>query len=228
MTDVSQAPSMLPDAATAGAEERFIPASEMMANLAGEIGYERLSVGEFLDRLDARAPGLLLLILALPMCVPNIPGISTIFGTLLIAPSVQMIFGRSSLWLPKRVRSWNFSGRALAAALRLSVPMLRWVERFTQPRLNWVMRWPSTGLVGLQTLMMALVLILPMWGANLIPGVAVAVTGLAILQRDGALMMLSVPVAAASLAWVYFGAKYVISFATWLSHLGVVFLGGGG
>lgn len=214
---------MVPDPAVSTVE-RFVPASEMMTHLAAEIGQGHHSVGEFLDRLDARAPGLLLLILALPMCVPNIPGISTVFGILLVAPSVQMMFGRSSLWLPERVRSWTFSGRTLAAALRFSVPFLRWVERFTRPRLSWTMRWPFTGLVGLQTLTMALVLILPMWGANLIPGIAVSITGLAILQRDGALMMCSAPVAAASIAWVYFGAKYAISILSWL---GASFLNGG-
>lgn len=217
---------MLPDP-TVKSVERFVPASEMMAELATEIGQGHHSVGAFLDRLDARAPGLLLLILALPMCVPNIPGISTVFGILLIAPSVQMMFGRSSFWLPQRVRAWTFSGRTLAAALRFSVPFLRWVERFTRPRLSWIMRWPFTGLVGLQTFIMALVLILPMWGANLIPGIAVTITGLAILQRDGLLMMFSVPVAAASIAWVYFGAKYAISFLSWLSIWGASLLNGG-
>ena len=67
---------------------------------------------------------------------------------------------------------------------------------------------------------MALVLILPLWGANLIPGLAVSMSGLAILQRDGVLALLSAPVAMAALAWVYFGTKYAVSFLAWLAEWG--------
>ena len=139
MTGATNRPPRLAIPANDG--DHPVAASSVMTDLAAGIGEDRLSVGVFLDRLDTRAPGLLLLILALPMCVPNVPGISTLFGLLLIAPALQMMFGRSTPWLPRPVRAWSFSGRALTAALRVSVPLLRRAERFTRPRLNWMMRW---------------------------------------------------------------------------------------
>jgi hypothetical protein len=48
-----------------------------------------------------------LLVLALPMCVPNVPGISTIFGVLMLAPALQMVFGSRTLAVPQRVRDWR-------------------------------------------------------------------------------------------------------------------------
>lgn len=186
--------------------------STLMIELADTIDSERVPLGDLLDRLHGRGQGLLLLILALPMCIPNIPGISTIFGLLLIAPSLQLILGRTSIWTPRFARQWTIKGSSLRAALRASVPLLRQIERLARPRLAFLTVWPATFWIGLQTLVMALVLILPIWGANLIPGIAVVLTGLGILERDGALIVLSASVAVAALTWVYFGTYYTIAF----------------
>ena len=80
------------------------PASELLEDLIETFPGESVSVGELIDRLDSRAHGMLLLVLALPMCVPNVPGISTIFGVLMLAPALQMVFGSRRLMVPKRVR----------------------------------------------------------------------------------------------------------------------------
>ena len=68
-------------------------------------------------------------------------------------------------------------------------------------------RFPVTILVGLQTLLMALILILPIPFANWPPGMTVAMTALALLQRDGVLMLLTIPAAVASVASVYLGTR---------------------
>lgn len=193
------------------------PASALMASLADTMAADRVSVGELVDVLQGRALGLLLLILALPMCVPNIPGISTIFGVLLIAPAVQLMRGRSSIWAPRQVRAWTVDARGLRSGLRAGAGILRRIERLTRPRLRALSRWPVSGLIGLQTLVMALVLILPMWGANFIPAVAVTLTGVGLLQRDGVATLLSIPVAAGAIAWVYLGAKYTIVLTSWFA-----------
>jgi hypothetical protein len=52
---------------------------------------------------------------------------------------------------------------------------------------------------------MALVLILPIPFANWPPGMTVAMTSLALLQRDGMLMLFTIPAAIASVASVYLG-----------------------
>lgn len=202
---------------------RDAPASQLMRDLAHSMAHDRVSVGDLLDQLGERGQGLLLLVLSLPMCIPNIPGISTLFGILLIAPALQMIVGRDAVWMPPRVRAWTFDGKALGAALNAGASFLTKVERFTRPRFQLLTRWPATSVAGVQTLIMALVLILPMWGANLIPGIAVALTGLALLQRDGLAMAASTPVAIGALAWVYFGAKYTLQFFDWLASAGTNF-----
>ncbi len=193
-------------------------ASEVLEELTEGFPNESVSVGELIDRLDSRAHGVLLLILALPMCIPNIPGISTIFGILMIAPALGLLFGQRRLWVPKQVRAWTFPREGFRKALKVAIGGLRRVEFLIKPRMSVLTRWPVTSVVGFQTLIMALVLILPIWGANLSPGVTVTLTALALMQRDGLLMLLSVPCAIGSVIWVYLFTKYGVIAATWLAE----------
>ena len=193
-------------------------ASEVLEELAEAFEGDKISVGELVDRLDSRAHGVLLLILALPMCIPNIPGISTIFGILMIAPALGLLFGQRRLWLPRQVRAWTFPREGFRRALLVAIGGLKRVEFLIKPRLSFLTRWPLTSVVGFQTLLMALVLILPIWGANLSPGVTVTLTALALMQRDGLLMLLSVPCAIGSIVWVYLFTKYGVLAAAWLTQ----------
>jgi hypothetical protein len=169
------------------------PASELLEDLIETFPGETVSVGELIDRLDS--------------CVPNVPGISTIFGALMLAPALQMVFGSRRLVVPQRVREWRVSGDALRRTFQLAIPSLKRVEYLIKPRWSRVTRFPATILVGLQTLLMALVLILPIPFANWPPGMTVAMTALALLQRDGLLMLLTIPAAIASVASVYLGTR---------------------
>ncbi|MBX9747619.1 MAG: exopolysaccharide biosynthesis protein [Hyphomonadaceae bacterium] len=183
------------------------PASELLEELVDAFPGDNVSVGELIDRLDSRAHGMLLLVLALPMCIPNIPGISTIFGILMLAPALQLVLGSRRLWVPKRVRLWSIEGAALRRTFTMAAKPLKRIEYLIKPRWTRLTRFPVTIVVGLQTLLMALILILPIPFANWPPGMTVAITALALLQRDGILMLLTIPAGIASVASVYFGTR---------------------
>lgn len=174
------------------------PASELLTELTDAFPGESVTVGDLLDRLDSRANGVVLLVLALPMCIPNIPGISTIFGFLMIAPALQLLLGQHKLWAPARVRAWRVDSQALRKTFGAAIPALKRVEYLIKPRLEFLTRFPFTIYVGLQTLFMAFVLILPIPLGNWPPGITVALTALALLQRDGVLMLLTVAACALS------------------------------
>lgn len=188
------------------------PASVLLHDLIEAFPGDSVSVGELLDRLDSRANGVVLLVLALPMCIPNIPGISTIFGVLMIAPALQLVFGSRSLWVPKRVREWRVDCAALRRTFNMATPTLRRVEYLIKPRWSWLTRFPATIYVGLQTLFMALVLILPIPFGNWPPAMVVSLTALALLQRDGVLMLLTTVGAGAATYIAYRAGDYVIQF----------------
>jgi len=182
-------------------------ASELLEDLVDAFPGEKTSVGALIDQLDSRAHGVLLLVLALPMCIPNIPGISTIFGMLMMLPALQLVMGSRRLWVPQRVRRWEIDSAPLRRTLTTAIPALKRVEYLIKPRWSRLTRFPITILVGLQTLLMAFILILPIPFANWPPGMTVAITSLALLQRDGVLMLLTIPAAIASVASVYLGTR---------------------
>lgn len=181
--------------------------SALLMHIAQSEGDERVSIGEIVSRLGDRAPGLLLVLLALPMCIPNVPGISTIFGVLMLAPALQLMLARDQLWLPNRVRAWTVPRSAFNGALRRAAPSLRRVEHLIGTRWTMFVLPPAEQLLGLQTLIMALVLMLPIPGGNWPPGITVAATGLALAQRDGRLALLTVPMAAVSVAIAWLGFR---------------------
>jgi len=201
-------------------------ASELLDDLVGQFPGEKVSVGALVDQLDSRAHGVLLLVLALPMCIPNVPGISTIFGVLMLAPALQMVFGSRRLVLPQRVRAWEVDAAALRKTLEMATPTLRRLEYLIKPRLSVLTRFPLTIIVGLQTLLMAFILILPIPFANWPPGMTVAMTALALLQRDGVLMLLTIPAAIASVASVYLGTRVGLAVLNNLIEWGQSLLAG--
>lgn len=154
-------------------------------------GDETISVNDVLKRLDGRAFGLLLLILALPNCIPNVPGISTIFGILLVAPALQMIFGAGSPWIPKRVGNMHIDPGTFRKVIDWAMPSLVRVEKFVQPRLQFLTEKPATIWFGIQTLILAGILMLPIPFANWPPGMGVATLAIALLQRDGLFAIIS-------------------------------------
>lgn len=188
-------------------KEHLPPASELLQDLMDAFPEEHVTVGDILKRLEGQAFGLLLLVLALPNCIPNIPGLSTIFGVMMVAPAVQLILGRGDLWLPGRIRRMSISRHALQMAINGSLPILRRVERFVAPRWAFLVKPPFTQFLGLQTLFLAFVLILPIPLGNWMPGITVAATALALLQRDGRLVLLSVPLTLVSVLFAWAGIR---------------------
>jgi len=164
-------------------------------------GEEQIAVRDVLTRLDGRAFGLLLLILALPNCIPNVPGISTVFGILLVAPALQMIFGAGTPWVPKRIGDLK-------------------IEKLVQPRFQFLTQKPITVWFGIQTLILAGILMLPIPLGNWPPGMSVAALAIALLQRDGLLALVSFGFFLVSLAVAPLGIGMALAGLGWL--VGVV------
>src|SRR5690606_28370773 len=112
---------------------------------------------------------------------------------------------------PKRMRDWRVDCEALRKTLRVATPPLKRIEYLIKPRWSVLTRFPTTILIGLQTALMAFILILPIPFANWPPGMTVAMTALALLQRDGILMLLTIPAALASVLSVYVGARVSVA-----------------
>jgi hypothetical protein len=180
---------------------------------------ERISLNEAILELGDRAYGLMMLTLALPMAVPisAIPGISTIFGIPLILISGQLMLGRPQPWLPAWLGGKSIARADLARMLDKALPWLVRCERLVRPRLTALVGPAAERMIGAIAAFMAVIMALPIVLGNQPPAVAIALFGLALIERDGlfailgtvtsviAVLLVSAVIAAlAAAAWLAF------------------------
>jgi hypothetical protein len=82
-------------------------------------------------QLGPRSFGIILLLLGFLACLP---GVSAVAGVLIAIPAYQMIVARNGPVFPPFFAARRFRTQRLAAILARSVPVLRLLERFIQPR----------------------------------------------------------------------------------------------
>lgn len=130
-----------------------------------------------------------LLVFVLPEVPPlPLPSASTVLGIPLIIISAHLaLFGEGKL-LPGRLETVAVPRAVLQAAARYLAPAFRWIERFSRPRLPWLVR--RERLIGLLCLYLSLILILPIPLFNAPPAACLAAVALGMIQRDGVLVML--------------------------------------
>lgn len=164
------------------------PLSEVLQEVA-DLPSERISVAELMERFGGRAMGAMLLIFGLLCLLPLPPGGTTIFGLPLLLLSPQLVIGRHAPWLPQRVRRRTVRLDDMRATLPRVIRWLRRVESFSQPRLTFLFGSVGERLIGVICTLLAFVLILPIWGGNFLPATAVTVLSLALILKDGILLL---------------------------------------
>jgi len=138
-----------------------------------------------------------------------IPGLATITAIPLLFFSLQMLAGAKTPWLPRSIARHEFARSDLEATIMRGIPLMRWVEKLCRPRLLFLTGGFGERLLGLIVFVLAVVIALPGPGTNFLPGVATAFMAIAIINRDGLLVLvgwvasaLALYVAWWALAWV--------------------------
>lgn len=158
--------------------------SEVLRRLAHE-GGEELGVDELIGAFGDRAFGGVMFVFALISALPLPPGSTTITGVPLVLMAAQLALGREQLWLPRRVRDASVSRRNFAKGLDRAMPVLRFAERLTRPRLSVLVGQRGQQAVGAGALILAVVLALPIPLGNIAPAISIALLSLGVMQRDG-------------------------------------------
>jgi hypothetical protein len=170
----------------------------------------RISLGALRDALDDRGFGVLLFIFALPNLVPvNIPLLSAVLGVPLVLLAAQLSYGRHKPWFPDWLTSQSFPREGFVAVVNHALPFLERVEKLLRPRLTVLLSRTDERLVGIAILILAVVLTLPIPFANWLPACGIAVFGLAIVEKDGAAVLVGLALGIAS---VIVAATVVIGF----------------
>jgi hypothetical protein len=171
---------------TAHAGSRCQHFSDTLRLLAGAVTSERLKLSTIAQFMGRRSVGALLLILALPMVVP-IPavGTSVLFGIPLILISAQLSLARRQVWLPKRLANVSIKRSDFAAFVDAALPMLRRAEWLVRPRVLWMTdNWVMVP-VSVVCMALSIIIALPIPLGHMLPGLAICVFALGILERDG-------------------------------------------
>jgi hypothetical protein len=158
----------------------------------------RLSLGDLVQGMAARAHPALLILFALPNTLPGIPGTSAVLGVPLIFLTLQQALGRDP-WLPGIIARRSIGRKALRSVLTRALPWLRKGESYLRPRLL-----PLTGklaerLIGLISVVLSLIIMLPIPFGNMIPALAIICFSLALMEKDGVWTLAGAVLAAASL-----------------------------
>ena len=165
---------------------------------------QQQSLGQVLHGLQESAFGVFLFVAILPSFIP-IPGIGgAVSGPLVLLIGLQMACGLARPWVPgfiarrgpKRGTMHRFLGR-------IDRP-LRWLDRVLKPRLS-ALVWPLPArvLTGLLLVLGGVLLSLPIPFTNYLFGFQLLLFALALIERDGALMLFNW--LAAITAAVFFG-----------------------
>lgn len=153
---------------------------------------QAISFEEIIELLGTRAFGIALLLFSLPNALPFsvIPGLAFVFSTPIFFIAVQMILGRSTLWLPDIIAKKTVSQKSLAKIINTTLPYLKKAEFFLKPRWAFMTSRPMEILNGLVILVLALLLILPIPFSNFIFAIQLIVFSMGLIEKDGIFIVL--------------------------------------
>ena len=159
----------------------------------------RISLAMLAERLGDRGFGVILFIWALPNMIP-LPGISSLFGMLIVITAGQMALGHKRPWLPKRLLERDVRRTDFKRMTDRVLPDIERFERYCKPRLTVAPQGLAERLLGLLLVVLGLVLLLPLVGANLLPAIGIAIVSLGLIEADGVTVLAGVVASAVALA----------------------------
>jgi hypothetical protein len=160
--------------------------SDALRAFTVRVSGETVSVNEIAQFMQRRTIGALLVIFALPMVISiPAPGVSVAFGIPLILVSAQLLLGFTHVWLPRTFARRQIAQSNLTHLIDRAMPWLSKLEKVARPRLVWLVEGRATLVSGAVCAAMGIVITLPIPLGHFVPGAAVALIGIGLIERDG-------------------------------------------
>ncbi|MEL1263836.1 exopolysaccharide biosynthesis protein [Pseudoxanthomonas putridarboris] len=161
-----------------------------------------LRLGDLLKDFGPAAFGMLLFLGVLPAFIP-VPGVGgAVGGPLVILVGVQLLLGMRKLWLPGFLARRGPHRSAMMRFRQRMAPWLRRLEKLVRPRMTaFLDNRLALCFTGLLLVLLGVLLALPIPFTNYVFGFLLLLYALALLERDGALMLV---------AWVSGAAAIVV------------------
>jgi len=173
---------------------------------AAACGGPKVSVGEIMETVGKRSFGPLLLLGGLLGMTPvsAVPTVPSLIALITILVSVQLLFGRKSVWIPRFIEKLSVKTERVTKTVRVSEKPARVVDRLVKPRLQLLTKPFADRIVALVCVLVALCVppleLLPF--AAFIPSLAIATFGLGLLARDGLLVLIAFVISTSALGLI--------------------------
>jgi len=196
-----------------------LPLSRRLAEIAEQCGPDRIALSELARQLHSRVWGGLLVVFAAINIIPLPPGTNTVIAVPLVLISAQMVFGRASPWFPQWIDRRGVTKVELQKLIEKMGPFEARVERIFRPRMAELTGSTATRMIGLVCMILSVVAGLPILMIHNAPAVAIVLFGLALIYRDGALVILGAIAAVLAIAfdaalviWGVTAVKYALAW----------------
>src|SRR5690554_1202102 len=174
--------------------------SEVLDQLEHSVKGENISIEALVNELGSHAFASLMLVFALISTSPasSMPGVTSLVAITEFIIVVQMLAGRSSLWLPAFISHRSLDKSKLCKGIVWLRKPVHFVERFLKPRLTMFIKPPwiylPLILILIVTPCMIFMELIPMSGS--VASAAIALFAAGLLSRDGLLVVVSIAVLA--------------------------------
>ena len=167
-------------------------ASTMLADLAAEGTEDTIAIGHILDRFHTRAYGVLLLLVLVPAFIPLPVGAGAISGPLVSLIGLQMLLTLRAPWLPKQAQRKQINRSTLARFAQRMQRLLGKLENMCRPRLIGLTQYALAHVfTGCQLILLGILLSLPIPLTNYPFALLLLLYAISIIERDGALLLLT-------------------------------------
>lgn len=156
---------------------------------------EQVPIGDVVQAMGARSFGPFIMLPALIEISPlgAVPGVPTFLALVIAITAAQLLFGRDHLWLPGFVRNRSAKSEKVLKAVDRLRPIAEWMDRWFHGRMKRFASGPFPRIAAACVIALAMTVppleFIPF--ASTAPMAAIAAFGLALIVRDGLLMLIA-------------------------------------
>lgn len=195
-----------------GAEETEERTSDVLGAFRDNLPGDWVSLGDLIRALGDRSLGTILLALSLPTVAPVPLGVSCLFDLPIVLFSLRLAFGRRGCALPDWLMNRSVSRRMAVRMIDAAMPRLVGIERMLRPRFSRFAGIDRERGFGFLVLLLSLACLIPLPLTGWLPGFALVLLSLGLIERDGVAVAGSLAITVAALA-VFVAVASGLSYA---------------
>lgn len=162
-----------------------VKTSDVLARFRESLPSQRVSLANLIQALGDRSLGTVLLALSLPTIAPVPLGVSCIADLPLLLFAVKLCLGRKGGILPGWVMRRSVSRNMAEKMIDTAMPRMRGIEKMLKPRNPALAYIDGKPWFGWLILLLGLTCIIPLPLTGWLPGFALVLLSLGLIERDG-------------------------------------------